>query len=106
MKMIDSALWTWMFKVQHTESLSPVHLDHLPLRRPHRTTPRSQKRQRGVVVVKGCYLGFIDAALQKQLHTFQKSQALVYIYIVLRNGSRQSHSLGPIPGRRLRITVC
>ena len=66
MKMIDSALWTWMLRV----------------------------------------LGFIDAALQMQLHAVQKSQALNYIYIVFRNGSRQSHSLVPIPGRRLSITVC
>lgn len=56
--------------------------------------------------MKSYYLGFIDAALQKQLHTFQKSQALVYIYIVLRNDSRQSDSLVPIPGRRLLMTVC
>ena len=101
MKMIDSALWTWMLKVQHTGSLSPVQLDHLPLRRPHRKTPRSQRRQRGVVVVKGCYLGFIDATQQVQLKKSKKSQALNYIYIVFRNGSRQSHSRVPIPGRRL-----
>ena len=48
-------------------------------------------------------LGFIDASQQVQLKKSKKGQALNYIYIVLRNGSRQSHSLVPIPGHPLRI---